>query len=79
MTFLSVRPGVRISPGYLSVTAKVAIILVVKVRIDKVISSGLDRVMSSPRKSFGMINLNLKCLCISCCSLDTATVVDDQR
>ncbi len=58
----------------MSSTLKVASILVVKVRIDNVISPGLGRVRSRPRKSLGRVmNLHLKCFVISCCNLETAS------
>jgi hypothetical protein len=67
------------SPGYILLMLKVASIFAVKVRIESVISPGVGRVKSSPKKSLGSINLHLKCFFISACNLETAFGVPAMR
>ena len=57
---ISVRPGVMIGYGH-GVTDMALSIFVVKVVIESVVVPGMLVVMSRPRKSWGGLNLHLKC------------------
>ena len=74
MILTSVLPGVMIGYGH-GVTDMALSIFVVKVVIEIVVMPGMFVVMSRPRKSWGGLNLHLKCLAM--CYRVPGTVLRD--